>query len=60
MTLHGRIWASDENFTIHVLNNLTEEYDAVLDGSENCPTSSSSDDKLNTRYEKNTQKREEI
>ena len=27
---------SDEDFMIHILNNLPEEYDVILDGLENC------------------------
>ena len=29
---------SDEDFTIHILNNLPKEYDIILDGLENCHT----------------------
>ena len=53
---------SDLDFMIHVLNNLPEEYDVVLDGLENrlmLPESDSNKltienirDKLNNRYER--------
>ena len=31
---------TDDDFMIHILNNLPKEYDVVLDGLENCLTSS--------------------
>ena len=34
---------TDKDFTIHNLNNMTEEYDDILDVLENCLTSSGSD-----------------
>ena len=51
---------TDENFMIHVLNNLPQEYDVILDRLENHLTLSSNDalmievikGKLNHRYEK--------
>ena len=52
---------SDEDFMIHVLNNLPEEYNVILDGLENCLTATRENaltidlihEKLNHRYEKN-------
>ena len=52
--------ASDKDFMIHVLNNLLEEYDVILDGFENCLmateenalTIDSIREKLNHRYKK--------
>ena len=51
---------SDEDFMIHVLNNLPEEYDVILDGLENRLTATGENaltidlirKKLNQRYEK--------
>ena len=34
---------SDENFMIHILNNLPEEYNAILDGLENCLVATGND-----------------
>ena len=34
---------SDEDFMIHVLNNLLEKYDVILERLENCLTSSGDD-----------------
>ena len=51
---------SDKDFVIHVLNNLPEEYNVILDGLENCLTTTGGNvitidsirKKLNHRYEK--------
>ena len=59
--------ASDEDFMIHILNNLHEEYNVILDGLENCLTATgenaltidSIQEKLNHRYEKIKTKKEE-
>ena len=58
---------SDNDFIIHVLNNLPKEYDVILDGLENCLmaigenalTLDSIHEKLNHRYEKFKRKEEE-
>ena len=58
---------SDEDFMIHVLNNLPNEYDVILDGlenrlmatGENALTINSIHEKLNHRYEKIKCKKEE-
>ena len=59
-----QLWAkgnvSDDDFMIHVLNNFPKKYDIILDGLENCLTSSGDDalmiqvirEKLNHRYKK--------
>ena len=57
---------SDEDFMIHVLNNLPEEYDVILDGLENRLTATGENaltidlirKKLNKRYEKIKSKKE--
>ena len=57
----------DEDFMIHVLNNLPEEYDVILDGlenrlmatGENALTIDSICEKLNHRYERIKSKKEE-
>ena len=51
---------SDKDFIIHFLNDLPKKYDVILDGLENCLTSSGDDalmiqvirEKLNNRYKK--------
>ena len=51
---------SDKDFMIHILNNLPEEYDIILDGLENCLTAMGENaltidairKKLNHQYEK--------
>ena len=51
---------SDEDFMIHVLNNLSDEYDVILDGLKNCLTLIGDDaltidlihEKLNHGYKK--------
>ena len=58
---------SDEDFMIHVLNNLPEEYYVILDGfenhlmatGENALTIDSIHEKLNHRYKKIKSKKEE-
>ena len=58
---------SDEDFMIHVLNNLQDVYVVILDGLENCLTATgeialtidSIREKLNHRYEKIKGKKEE-
>ena len=57
---NDQIWTKREDFMIHVLNNLPEEYDVILDGlenhlmatGENALTVDSIHEKLNHRYEK--------
>ena len=34
---------TNNNFIIHILSSIFEEYDIILDGLENCQTSSGSD-----------------
>ena len=58
---------SDEDFMIHVLNNLPEEYDVILDGLENRLMATRENalmidsicEKLNHSYEKVKSKKEE-
>ena len=58
---------SDEDFVIHVLNNLPREYDVIFDGLENhlmmtrddALTIDSIREKLNHKYEKIKNKKEE-
>ena len=58
---------TDEDFMIHVMNNLHEEYDVIRDGLENCLTLNSDDaltiefilEKLNHQYKKIKNKSEE-
>ena len=58
---------SDEDFMIHILNNLPKEYDVILNGFENCLmatrenalTIDSICKKLNHRYKKMKSKKEE-
>ena len=58
---------SDEDFMIHVLNNLPKEYDVILDGLENRLTATRENaltidsicEKLNHRYEKIKSEKEE-
>ena len=58
---------SDEDFMIHVLNNLFEEYNVILDGlenhltvtGENALTIDSICEKLNHRYKRIKSKKEE-
>ena len=58
---------SDEDFMIHVLNNLLEVHDVILDGLKNRHTATGDDaltidsicEKLNHRYEKIKSKKEE-
>ena len=58
---------SDEDFMIHVLNNLPKEYDVILNGLENCLMATGDDaltidlicKKLNCKYKKIKSKKEE-
>ena len=58
---------SDEDFMIHVMNNLPKEYDVILDGLENHLTATGENaldidlicKRLNHRYEKIKSKMEE-
>ena len=59
---------SDKDFVIHILNNLPEEYNVILDGLENCPMATGGNDltidsineKVNHRCEIIKSKKEEI
>ena len=57
----------DEDFMIHILNNLPKVYSMILDGLENCLTATGKNaltidsicNKLNHRYKKIKSKKEE-